>query len=449
MENENKNESQQLPNENSDLQEKYEAFSESFYDEDDDIIYAAFDGEEALQIIEPVEADISQNTAVIVKQQENKREPKTTKADLNEKLSAFVVSIPAFIEKTGDRTINCVTGFFRKIWPFVSLPFVFVFSKIFAVFKSVFKFFVSLPKDFSREVKSMNYEIKIIRKQAGKTQKTSFFKAMRKYFVISFSRHKVFWKSLFNTAFPIAAAAVVLFFSGTYTNKITALNVNYNGKNIGYVENEEVFESGKNLAHELLVQSDENDDYSSLVNIEPVYSVSRVSLNELSNDRMICENIISSAEQSLERACGVYINGEFFCAVANETDASTVFESILLPYKNKSSENDIVTFVEEISYEQGLYPESSVWDSLTLKKKLNTPKTEEKYYTAKKDDSANLIAKKYSISVKQLKALNPDVDFSKLKKGKKILVQPQTNFVSVKVMKTRTKTETIEYETEK
>ncbi|MGN0468861.1 MAG: peptidoglycan DD-metalloendopeptidase family protein [Acutalibacteraceae bacterium] len=446
---ENKNDSRRFQNNSGDLREKYESFNESFYDEDDDIVYAAFDGQEARLIIEPVETEIFQSEAVISGQSKRKEKSKEKKADLNERLSAFVVSIPAFIEKTGDVTINCVTGFFKKIWPFVSFPFVFLFSKILSVFKSIFNFIVSLPKDFSDEVKSMNYEIKIIRKQAGKTKKNSFFKAMQKYFVISFSRHRVFWKSLFNTAFPIAAVIIVLFFFSTYGNKITALNVSYNGKNIGYVESEEVFESGKSLARELLPQSDENNSSDSLANIEPVYSVSRVSLNQLSNDRMICENIISASEQSLVRACGVYINGEFFCAVANEADASTVFESILLPYKNSSGKNDIVTFVEEINYEQGLYPENSVWDSLTLKKKLNTPKTEEKYYKAKKDDSANLIAKKYSISVKQLKAQNPGVDFSKLKEGKKILVQPQTNFVSVKVMKTRTKTETIKYETEK
>ena len=43
--------------------------------------------------------------------------------------------------------------------------------------------------------------------------------------------------------------------------------------------------------------------------------------------------MIENSVDNLTHACGIYVDGEFICAVKNEADAKTVFYDILEPYE--------------------------------------------------------------------------------------------------------------------
>lgn len=427
-------------------------FDKSLYIDDEDIIYKLYDGEDALAVIIPIEYDeeLQSDFSKADKQPVSEVKASEEKRDIISAIPSLISSIPSFIEHTGEITVNIFKKFIDTYGAYIALPFVLVFSALSKAFKRLIRMLAVVPKSFAEEVKGISYEIKIIRKQSkkmAKDGKAAYHKAMRKYFVISFTRHSLFWKTILNTVFPIVMASAVLFFFSQAEKKIFALQVVYNGIPVGYVENETVFEEAKNRALTLLGKDTQNKSYLETLSAEPEYNLKRISLSELDGKDTICENIITASDASLIRACGVYIDGEFICAVKNESDAASVFSSILAPQKKKAAEGTIVAFVEEIDYVQGLYPEESIWDSLKLKNTVTKPKSEAKYHKLKKKESASSVSKKYGITISKLKALNPGVDFSKLKKGTVLLVEAQQNYIRTKVMKTRVRTETVPFST--
>ena len=67
------------------------------------------------------------------------------------------------------------------------------------------------------------------------------------------------------------------------------------------------------------------------------------------------DKLIEHSSSKITNACGVYVDGQFVCAVKNETDAVSVFDKILNEKKTNEA-NTIADFVEEVNYVQGLYP---------------------------------------------------------------------------------------------
>lgn len=429
-----------------------EEFTKSLYmDDEDDISYSGYDGEDARAVIIPIEFDELLESSPLEEKEEKAFSPPSKKEQsLSDYISNLIYSIPSFTERTGEITVNIIKSFIENYGSYIALPFILLFSSFKRMFNKIIKGVSRIPKSFIDEVKGISYEIKIIRKQSrkmAKNGKSAYRKALSKYFLISFTRHSLFWKTIFNTVFPLAMAAVVILSFNAANKKTFALEVIYNGVPLGYVKDETVFEDAKSKAITLLGKGSNNNSFFENLSIEPQYNLSRISLNELDGKDTICENIITACDASAVRACGVYIDGEFICAVKNESDAASVFNSILAPSKKNAKDGTIVAFVEEIDYIQGLYPEETIWDSLTLKNTVSKPKSAAVYHKTKKKESASSVAKKYSITISQLKALNPSVNFSKLKKGTKLLVSAEKSYVRIKVMKTRVRKETVYYST--
>jgi len=425
-------------------------FSDDFYFDEEDISYPPFCGEDEAEAIIPTEA--SENIIEPLNTSEEEL-PKKTLNDYLDVVAGFILRIPGFVEKTGEVTVSVISSFIKKYGVLLIIPFIMLAKAIKKGFLSLKSTVAGAPARFYGDLKNMSYELKIIRKQSMALENkkhSSYLNALRKYFVISLSRHRIVWRTVFNTAFPIVMVIIVALTVNRNSKMIFALDVFYNGTHIGYIESEDTFEKAKTDAMKLVpenlgVKADSVSSFDS----EPTYKLSRVSPNQLSNQSMITENLITACDLALERACGIYIDGEFLCAVKNESDAVSVFNSLLEPSKKKANDGTIVAFVEEIDYVQGLYPADSglIWDSLKLYQTLSQPKTKAKYHKVKKKETAKSIAKKYSLKVSQLKAFNPNVNFKKLKKGTKLLVAAETDYVRIKTMKTRKRTETIGYET--
>ncbi len=305
-----------------------------------------------------------------------------------------------------------------------------------------------MPKTTLKDFMKFFAEAKFVRTNAKKLNgKRSFpvAKALARYVLYSFKRHNRFWRTVFNTAFPIIAV-LVLVSSVEYRNNTTyALEVTYNGNVVGYVENEQVFNDAKNTALNLLsVGGTSSEKFG-----DAVYSIKRVTLNKLSDASVISDRLIANTDVDYVQACGIYIDGEFLCAVKNEADAVTVFDSILEPYEAKAAADDIVAFVEEIEYVQGLYAdtENVIWDTAKLKQTVMSEKTAAVYYTVKSGDTISGIAAKYNLTTKELLKLNPKASENRIYIGDVFLVSQEVNFVRVKVMKTEQRTESIAYST--
>lgn len=410
---------------------------------EDEFIYPQYFAAEAELIIVPSEDLNEEKENISELPLSEDISAKGTKEKLTLKTTAKALALKGydFVFIVGDETIRFLGNLIKKTGPFLLIPFA-VISTLFSALKNKIK--ASLrhkPKLFGGEFE----EILKQQTEGEKVSKKEYLKAFLTYLV----RGNRLLKACFNLAFPLAAVLIVMSVYGNLSDTVFALEVIYNGQSIGYIEAEEVFNEGKSQALALISTSvKDTDDTSTLVSA-PVYKVRRVPINELSNSGMVSESIIACSDVNYVRACGIYIDGEFLCAVKNESDAVTVFNNLLEPYEKEVDASATVAFVEEIEYVQGLFPEDSdvIWDSMKLSKTLSKPKTEAETHKFKKGDTVKSVAKQYGLTVAQLKALNPDVNFKNTDEIKSLLVARQTNYVRVKVMRTRTRTESIPYET--
>lgn len=423
---------------------------------DDDVPYSAFSGEEAAEIILPIETEAAEAVIIAPDSAEKPKATKKAPPKKKVKLSDFDITSVIYtagdkIEYVGEETIKLFKYVISKVSPLFVIPWLLISNLASALWKKTRQLPEKINLSFNDDIKRIALEIKAILNAARAVKKKKrlvFVKAMAKYFLMSFRRHNHFWKTLFNIALPLGTCFIILLTGKALSKDSTfALEVIYNGSSLGYIENTDTFEKGRSQALALLSSSQESDTVK--LNTQPQYKFSRVKINELSNAQMISEGIISKSGESYVRACGVYINGEFICAVKNESDAVAVFSKILAPYEAKAEEGTMVSFVEEIEYIQGYYKENSdlIWDTTKLQDMLSGPKSEAKYHRVGKGDTQASVAKQYGLTRKQLRALNPGKDFSDFSSIKRLLVAEEESYVRVKVMKTRTRKVSIPYET--
>ena len=277
------------------------------------------------------------------------------------------------------------------------------------------------------------------------------------YIKKAFKHHRNLLHSAANILMPIAAFAIFLI-TINYWNSVTfALEVTYNNQSIGYISNEAVYIEARDLVKDRLSSSayvtandDKNVDtpVAQTPDFNAEYSLSLVSLNELNDAQAISDKIIENSVDNLTHACGVYIDGEFICAVKNEADAKTVFYDIIAPYEEDAEENGyVVGFAETIDYVQGLYRDDStvMWDASRLRETLDGSKEAQKVYIAVEGDSLESISDETGISEKQLQELNPDYDFDEINQGDLIVTKKSVDFVSIKKIVTSSKTEETSY----
>lgn len=330
-----------------------EDFSEVSFDflSDDDCVYEPFDKNFDVPFIIPEEVFFTE-------------EEKTEEARHSLSLSEIPELILDFAEYLGDEIISFVLLLYKVLSPLVAIPLTLAFS----LFKKGIHSLKSvrlMPSSFRNDIKRISFELSAVKKASEVSEDktfSTFIHAIWKYFLLSFRRHSHFWKSVRNVAFPAAIIVLLFVVIPSFDNRVPALQVIYNNQVIGYVENERDFDKAKLMAAGLFKKSDS-------LSVVPTYKAVKVKPNQLSETISLSESIISSSDTQYTMACGVYVDGEFLCAVQNESDARAVFDSILAPYEKKADKGTSVAFVEEIEYVQSLYPSDSeaVWDSQKLK----------------------------------------------------------------------------------
>lgn len=404
----------------------------------DDVDYIVYDEqEEAEQVIIPIEE---------VEEKPKKRGLSVPDA------AAFIQEADECVNDIGAVTVSVLTAVFHGIFEALKIPFMLLWQKV------LMKAGMAISAKFSQAVKRMRIkEFKRFGRDAKKsakvikqTRQNEDFRTLIKNLVFetksSFKKHRRVWLSMANIIFPLVCVTILIATLGKYTDRIFALQVNYNGQNIGYVENEDVYNQAKEYAAQRLALNN-----GSLTLNPPTYQIKLLTLNKLSNAKTICDKIIENTDGDYVNACGIYVDGEFICAVKNEADARNVFEQILKPYKAKAGSDATVAFVEEISYVQSYYPDTDevIWDTAKLKKTMTSTKSNAVYHTVKAGESLSKIASDYKMYLSDLLSYNPKLtEETPLHVGDRIVISNQVNYIRVKVMKTETRKVKIDYETE-
>jgi murein DD-endopeptidase MepM/ murein hydrolase activator NlpD len=249
---------------------------------------------------------------------------------------------------------------------------------------------------------------------------------------------------IINVALPTAAALLLLAVLGHWSDKTYALQVIYNGETVGYIRSEAVFNEAEKLASERIILADNESGGLE----QPMYALVSVPVSKLNDSETLSDRLVENSGENLTNAVGIFIDKKFLCSVKNRSDAESVFDALLAPYRTNEA-NTYVDFVEDITYEEGYYPDDTktMWDASQLAKKLKEQKQAERTYTIKAGDSIWSIANENGLSEAQLLALNPKYKTETLWAGEKMVVSAQVNYVQVKVMKTETRIVDVPFET--
>lgn len=330
-------------------------------------------------------------------------------------------------------------------------------------------FVVLCDKVLLRSFKNTAEEMRKLRtesKKAAQNIKKSFkgspkekFKKFLEYSKTAVRHHPDIFKSMANVAMPVAALAILVVTVTSWTSSTYALEVivENNGEmcSLGYISNESVFIKARTIVKDRIDSGLDSNEEALIAN--PIYKITRVKRNELSDADAISDKIIENSDSKLTSACGVYIDDDFICAVKNETDARSVFNNILKAAEEKykidaADENSFADFVEDVKFVQGLYPDDAdtMWEASTLLDTLeNEKKSEAIYYNIQNGDTPSGVAKKFGISTSELRSLNPGVNFKVFKTGTQLTISSEVNFVRVKIIKVVERNESTPYETEK
>ncbi len=349
--------------------------------------YKQYDGLDAAETVIPTEVNPS------YKDKQDKGNSRFSPARLGE---AFL----DFSENLGEFYISVFKSTLLKISPVLVMPFKYIIKALVFIYRCLDSFKDKSLRHHLNKRWQIRRDLKHLHlmtlKQEDENKTSYFFKALKKYFISLLPGEKELFKRVFSCVFPLAVLCLIATTFIVSNNKVFALKLMYKDSLIGYAENQSVYNESKNMLSAMF--SDENIKKDLLSNIS--FSLEKVDPINLSSSHMISEAMLACSSGSYKRACAIYIDGVFLCAITNESDALSVFSSVLAPYEKNADSNTTVGFVEEIEYIQGYYAEDSekIWDSAKLREYLE---------------------------------------------------DENTCPVRVKVMKTRTKTQTVKYETVK
>lgn len=327
-------------------------------------------------------------------------------------------------------------------------PFLAIGAAFIIIYKAVDKFLLNTFHDVFDEAKVLMCEAKgtagafrLIWKRDKKSMPSCFAYYVKK----AYKRHRNVFVYTVNTVLPIFAFLLLVATIRYMSNTTFALEVSYKNQTLGYVSNEEAYLAAQNQAKERLDIGAFNEDDDTISKAS--YALKTVNLNSLNDSATICDRLIENSDSKITNACGIYIDGNFLCAVKNETDAISVFDKLLEPYES-NEKNATVGFVENVQYVQGLYPdnESTIWGADLLQKRLNTTKTEAQYYSVQSGDTLSGIADKFDIKTRELYALNSGLSET-IHVGQKLLISSEVNYLRVKVTKTEKRTVSVAYKT--
>lgn len=355
----------------------------------------------------------------------------------------------------GIQTMRYGKRLFKWLWALILKPIKMIAALIFTaailIDKFALKTFHESVEEFGKLLSDAhNVSDKIA--EAHAEGRGSLVRRLARYVKKAFKRYAKSFIYVLNFVLPVVSLVVLVYVINLWNGTTFALEVNYNDKTIGYVQSEAVYKEARKLAFDRLDISaansvvDDDGKETELIG-DADYKIKAVKLSQISDASEICDKLIENSDSKITNACGIYIDDSFICAVKNETDALSVFDNILAEHET-GEENAVVSFVENIEYVQGLYPdnESTVKDASYLSEKLNSKKSEARYYTVQAGDTVSQIAQKFDMTTSQIFNLNPGLK-ENIYIGQKILLSSEVNFIRVQTTKTETRKVEIPYKT--
>ena len=229
-----------------------------------------------------------------------------------------------------------------------------------------------------------------------------------------------------------------------------ALEVQVNGQTVGYVANEDVFNSAKEAVQERInyAGTDENTKWT----VEPTYTIS-VAHSVLDENEM-ANAILKSSSDQISEGTALYLDGELTAVCSDGTALQSYLNSLLEPYENPEDPNVTVGFNKEVTLENGIYFNESFQQENDVESMLSGVQQQEKIYTVQTGDTLWSIAQKNDLTFRELCELNTNfkgaalTETSNIQAGDELIVTKQEATLEVRITKIETWQEEIPYASE-
>ena len=245
---------------------------------------------------------------------------------------------------------------------------------------------------------------------------------------------------------PVCALALGSMVFEYVINQPYALAVQVNGETVGYVANEDVFDTAREDVMERISYA--GSDKTELT-IEPSYTIAVA--HHMLDENEMADAIIQSAGDQIGEGTALYLDGEL-TAVCSDGDAlRAYFTSRLEPYEVPDDPNVSVGFNKQVTLEDGLYFKDSLQDYADVEKELSGVKQAQKVYTVKTGDTLWDIAHKNDLTFRELCALNtnfkgePLNEKSNIREGDELIVTKEEAALEVRITRIETREEEVAF----
>ena len=249
---------------------------------------------------------------------------------------------------------------------------------------------------------------------------------------------------------PVCALALGSMVFEYVINQPYALAVQVNGETVGYVANEDVFNSAKEAVQERInyAGTDENTKWT----VEPTYTIS-VAHSVLDENEM-ANAILKSSSDQISEGTALYLDGELTAVCSDGTALQSYLSSLLEPYEDPKDPNVTVGFNKEVTLENGIYFNESFQQENDVESMLSGVQQQEKIYTVQTGDTLWSIAQKNDLTFRELCELNTNfkgaalTETSNIQAGDELIVTKQEATLEVRITKIETWQEEIPYTSE-
>ena len=271
-------------------------------------------------------------------------------------------------------------------------------------------------------------------------------KASARYFASGVRRNLRLLPRMAMYILPVCALALSSMVFEYVINQPYALAVQVNGETVGYVANEDVFDTAREDVMERISYA--GSDKTELT-IEPSYTIAVA--HHMLDENEMADAIIQSAGDQIGEGTALYLDGEL-TAVCSDGDAlRAYFTSRLEPYEVPDDPNVSVGFNKQVTLEDGLYFKDSLQDYADVEKALSGVKQAQKVYTVKTGDTLWDIAHKNDLTFRELCALNtnfkggPLNEKSNIREGDELIVTKEEAALEVRITRIETREEEVAF----
>ena len=248
---------------------------------------------------------------------------------------------------------------------------------------------------------------------------------------------------------PVCALAVMVTVFNHTVRQPYALEVQVNGQTVGYVANEDVFNSAREAVQERINYAD--TDHAKWT-VEPTYTVTVA--HKTMDENEMADAILKSASDEISEGTALYLDGELTAVCSDGVSLQSYLSSLLEPYEDPENSSVTVGFNKEVTLENGIYFNDSFQDEADVEQQLSGVQQQEKIYTVGAGDTLWSIAQKNDLTFRELCELNtnfkgaPLTETSNIQEGDELIVTKEEATLEVRITKVETRQEEIPYSTE-